>query len=217
VRDDFPEQRRMMVEHQLRARGIRDERVLEAFASIPREQFVPEEEAEHAYEDHPVPIGWGQTISQPYIVGLMTQCLAPKKSERILEIGTGSGYQTAVLCELAKEVYSVERVGELSERAAMTLQYLGYRNFHTLVADGTLGWKEHAPYDGIMVTASAPEVPESLKQQLVEGGRLVMPVGPRGMQTLMVLTCRRGRTEAEAVCECIFVKLIGQEGWKDEE
>lgn len=216
VRDEYLAQRRSMVERQLRARGIHDVRVLEAFSRIPREQFVLEEDRDQAYEDHPVPIGCAQTISQPYMVAIMTQVLAPSPSDRVLEIGTGSGYQTAVLCELAKEVFSIERVAELSERASLALQYIGFSNFHTRIGDGSLGWREEAPFDGIMVTASAPEIPASLKSQLAEGGRLVMPVGPTGMQTLMVLTRQGGKTDEEAVCECVFVKLIGKEGWQDE-
>ncbi len=213
--DDFLSQRQNMVERQLRARGIHDERVLEAFATIPREKFVPEEDVERAYADHPLPIGYGQTISQPYMTALMTQLLNLRETDRVLEIGTGSGFQTAVLCELAGEVYTIERVGTLAERAEMTLQYLGYRNFHGRVGDGTTGWREAGPFAGIMVTASAPTVPESLKGQLAEGGRLVIPVGPVEMQTLMVLTRQAGRTTEEAVCECVFVRLIGKEGWQE--
>ena len=206
--------RHYMVEEQLRRRGIRDPRVLDAFARLPRHVFVPSESELSAYEDHPLPIGDEQTISQPYMVALMTQCLELKGTERVLEIGTGSGYQTAVLCELAREVYSIERLPALSERAGLTLQYLGYRNVEMRVGDGTLGWPEQAPFDRILVTAAAPDVPPSLKRQLAEGGILVIPVGPVGMQQLMVLRKRAGETDAKSVCDCVFVKLIGEEGYE---
>jgi protein-L-isoaspartate(D-aspartate) O-methyltransferase len=176
---------------------------------------VPVESAGSAYEDHPLVIGYDQTISQPYMVGLMTQCLDLKGTERVLEIGTGSGYQAAILCELAGEVYSVERIGALSERAGLTLQYLGYRNFHLLVGDGTLGWPEYAPFDRIIVTAAAPEVPPSLVRQLSNDGILVIPVGPPGMQQLMVLRKHADKTAAQSVCDCVFVKLIGKEGYNE--
>ena len=216
MQDEFSAERQWMIERHLRARGIHDERVIEAFERVPRERFLPEAERTRAYEDHPIHIGHGQTISQPYMVALMTQVLAPTKSDRVLEIGTGSGYQTAVLCELAGEVFTIERVAELSERAAATLEERGYTNFRAKVGDGTLGWPEEAPFDGIIVTASGPEAPKSLKRQLAEGGKLVMPVGPMGMQMLTVLTRRGARTDEEAVCACVFVKLIGKEGWPEE-
>ena len=217
MNDNFLKRRLRMVERHLRSRDIRDERVLEAFLSVPRERFVPEEAQARAYKDYPIPIGHDQTISQPYMVAVMTECLAPSPTDRILEIGTGSGYQTAVLCELAKEVYTVERVAELSRRAERTLRELGYENLHTRVGDGTLGWPDEAPFDGIMVTAAAREIPQSLKSQLAQGGKLVMPVGPTGLQTLMVLTRHGTTTDEEAVCECLFVKLIGKEGWGEKE
>ena len=217
MQTDFASERKFMVERHLRVRGITDEHVLKALGAIPRERFVPEGDADRAYGDHPIPIGHGQTISQPYMVALMTQCLGTSSKEKVLEIGTGSGYQTAVLCELAGEVYTIERVPELSQRASKTLRELGYRNFQERVGDGTLGWPEKGPFDAIMVTASAPEVPESLKRQLAEGGRLVIPVGPQGMQVLMVLTRQGGRTEEEAVCDCVFVRLIGKEGWREDD
>ncbi len=207
--------RHFMVEEQLRRRGIRDERVLDAFRRVQRHTFVPAESEPDAYDDHPLPIGEGQTISQPYMVALMTQCLELKGSERVLEIGTGSGYQTAILCELARKVHSIERIAALSERAGMTLQYLGYRNYELRLGDGTLGWPEAAPFDRILVTAAAPDVPPSLKRQLADGGILVIPVGPVGYQQLMVLRKRAGKTEEESVCDCIFVKLIGKEGYDE--
>ena len=204
-----------MITEQLERRGIRDERVLDAFRSVPREAFVPADAAEGAYEDHPLQIGYEQTISQPYMVGLMTQCLELKGTERELEIGTGSGYQAAILCELAAQVYSIERIAALSERAGLALQYCGYANVHLRVGDGTLGWPDESPFDRIIVTAAAPDVPESLKRQLADGGILVIPVGPVGMQQLMVLRKHAQRTEGESVCDCIFVRLIGKEGYAE--
>ena len=216
MKDAFKAARRSMVRNQLERREIRDLRVLDAFRRVPRDRFVREEDLAHAYEDHPIPIGYGQTISQPYMVALMTQCLELAGSETVLEIGTGSGYQAAILCELARKVYSVERHEPLSERAAMTLQYLGYANFELRVGDGTLGWAEAAPFDRIMVTASAPEVPPSLIQQLADDGILVMPVGPSGMQMLQVLRKHGSETDSEGVCSCVFVKLIGEEGYEED-
>ncbi len=213
--DPYESRRLAMVTEQVERRGVRDTRVLEALRRVPRHLFLPEENIEIAYDDRPAPIGFNQTISQPYMVGLMSQCLELTGSERVLEIGTGSGYQTAVLCELAKEVCSIERIEPLSERAGMTLQYLGYRNCELLVGDGTLGWPAPAPFDRILVTAAAPDVPESLKRQLADGGILVIPVGPIGVQQLMVLRKHSGRTEGESICDCVFVKLIGREGYSE--
>jgi len=210
--DSYAAARKAMVANQLERRGIADLRVLEAFRRVPRDRFVPDGDLERAYDDHPLPIGGGQTISQPYMVALMTQCLELAGSERVLEVGTGSGYQTAILCELAERVYSVERIAELSERASVTLQYLGYSNFELRVGDGTLGWAEEAPFDRIIVTAAAPEIPPTLKGQLADEGVLVMPVGPVGYQKLVVLRRHAGETESESVCDCVFVRLIGEEG-----
>ncbi|HID72737.1 TPA: protein-L-isoaspartate(D-aspartate) O-methyltransferase, partial [Candidatus Micrarchaeota archaeon] len=176
--DRYRKGRRRMVE-ELRRFGIRDERVLAAMEAIPRHLFVPEHMRQLAYEDTPLPIGHGQTISQPYIVALMTEALSLKGTERVLEIGTGSGYQTAILCELAREVFSVERIPELAMGAGERLGALGYRNFHISVGDGTLGWPEEAPFDGIIVTGGIPRVPDPLWDQLAEGGRLVAPIGGR--------------------------------------
>ena len=213
--DPHEAERLSMVKVQLESRGIKDLRVLEAFRRVGRDRFVVSGDVDQAYDDHPLSIGHGQTISQPYMVALMTQCLELVGSEKVLEIGTGSGYQTAILCELAKVVYSIERIEPLSERAAITLQYLGYSNFHLRVADGTLGWKEEAPFDRIIVTAAAPDIPKSLQGQLADEGILVIPVGPVGMQTLMVMRKHAGETESESVCECVFVRLIGEEGYQD--
>jgi len=203
-----------MVEEQLETRGISNLRVLDAFLKVPRELFVAPGDQSLAYGDHPLGIGHGQTISQPYMVALMTQCLNLKGDERVLEIGTGSGYQAAILAELAARVFTVERLPQLSARAKETLQQLGYTNVTYSVADGTLGWPEQAPFDGIMVTAGAPDVPSSLKQQLNDGGRLVIPVGDRYGQELLRLTKKGGTIYEGKICKCTFVKLIGEEGWR---
>ena len=204
--------REEMVARQLAARDIRDERVLEAFRRVPRHRFVPPEIRASAYVDHPMPIGSGQTISQPYMVALMTQCLELEGAERVLEIGTGSGYQAAILAELAREVYSIERQESLAARASAVLD--GYPNIHITVGDGTEGWPEHAPYDGIIVTAGAPDAPPPLLDQLADGGRLVIPVGGSFSQTLLVYTRRGAIFDDRAVCGCVFVPLIGKYGWK---
>ena len=231
MNDPHEAARHFMVREQLERRGIRDARVLDAFRRVPRHAFVPSDVEAYAYDDRPQPIGLEQTISQPYMVALMTQCLELAGAERVLEIGTGSGYQTAILCELARRVYSIERLSELSERAGMTLQYLGYANYELRVGDGTLGWPEQAPFDRIIVTAAAPDVPPSLLRQLADatlrsgeaatslrstsGGILVIPVGPVGMQELKVLRKRSGETHGESVCDCVFVRLIGEEGYQE--
>ncbi len=198
-------------------RGISDQRVIDVFRRVPRHEFVPEDVASSAYEDYPLPIGEGQTISQPYMVALMTECLGLKGDERVLEIGTGSGYQLAILAELAREVYSVERVTILADRAANTLRRLGYTNFEVKSGDGTLGWEEHRPYDGIMVTAGAPKVPGNLLRQLREGGKLVIPVGGGFGQVLSIVERKGGGSRATEVCGCVFVPLIGKEGWSGRE
>ena len=211
----FQQARREMVERQLAGRDITDQRVIAAAAKVPRHIFVSEETVSQAYEDHPLHIGFGQTISQPYIVALMTQALGLSRGERVLEIGTGSGYQTAVLAELAARVYTVERILELSLRAKTTLEKIGYDNIDYAVADGSVGWAEHAPYDAILVAASAPEVPESLKAQLADGGRLVLPVGGAYSQILRRVTRKGDSFVTEDLCPCIFVRLIGKEGHGD--
>lgn len=212
--DRFLALRERMVERQIKGRGIRDERVLSAFGKVLRHAFTLPEFARDAYEDEPLPIGEGQTISQPYMVALMTEALELKGGERVLEVGTGSGYQAAILAELAGEVYTVERNAKLAQRATATLAALGYRSVRCLVGDGTLGWPEHAPYNGIVVTAGGPSVPEALKSQLdPEGGVLVIPVGGRMIQSLIRVKRNGEKYETEDLGSCRFVPLVGEEGW----
>jgi protein-L-isoaspartate(D-aspartate) O-methyltransferase len=209
-------QRKRMLEKQLIPRGIHDPLVLKAMEKVPREAFVQEDLRESAYGDNPLPIGEGQTISQPYIVALMTEALELKGSEKVLEIGTGSGYQAAVLAEIAKEVYTVERVARLSEKAEQILGRLGYTNIHFKIFNGTLGWPEHAPYDGIMVTAGAPETPDPLINQLAEGGRMIIPVGDTLGQDLLKIRKANGRTLTEDLGPVRFVRLVGEHGWEEQ-
>jgi len=210
---NFAAPRQRMVAHQIRARGIRDLRVLEAMECIPREQFVLDGCQGQAYEDHPLGIGFGQTISQPYMVALMTEALELAGGERVLEIGTGSGYQTAILADLSAEVYTVERMAELAEAARDRLTAMGYTNVHFRAGDGTLGWPEAAPFDRILVTAGAPDVPQTLTQQLAEGGLLVIPVGDEFSQDLLRVRRHGERLLRESLCRCVFVKLVGEQGW----
>ncbi|GAG00815.1 unnamed protein product, partial [marine sediment metagenome] len=189
-----------MVKEQLITRGISDERVLGAFRTVSRHKFVPPDFQNNAYEDHPLPIGEDQTISQPYMVALMTQCLGLKGDEKILEIGTGSGYQAAILACLAKEVYSLERFEPLAIRAAAILKELGYQNVEVATGDGTLGWEAHAPYEGIIVTAAAPKIPDAYISQLKTGGRLVIPVGGSFSQILTVVEKRTKGLSTTEVC-----------------
>ena len=213
---EFTKERLAMVAEQLRRRGIRDERVLAAMAKVPRHLFVPSGSQSEAYEDRPLPIGDGQTISQPYMVAIMTQSLNLTGGEKVLEIGTGSGYQTAVLAELAREVFTVERLFALYQKAEIRLRNLGYENIHCRLGDGSIGWPEKAPFDGLLVTAGAPEVPEALKSQLAEGGRLVIPVGSRYSQSLLKIERVGGRFETEDITGCVFVPLVGEGGWREE-
>jgi protein-L-isoaspartate(D-aspartate) O-methyltransferase len=209
----FEEARKRMVEEQLRARGLTDTRVLAAFRKVPRHLFVPSDLQGEAYTDHPLPIGQGQTISQPYMVALMTAWLHLQGHERILEIGTGSGYQTAILAELALEVYSVERIPDLLQAAHERLAGLGYLNVHLTPGNGSLGWPEHAPYDAIIVTAAAPDVPAPLVGQLAEGGTMVLPIGTTATQLLVEIRKRRGTIRKREITGCAFVPLLGTHGW----
>jgi len=211
----FSKNRREMIEHAIRQRGVRSTRVLKAMSAVPREKFLPKSLQEFAYEDSPLPIAQGQTISQPYIVALMTEALGLRGGEKVLEIGTGSGYGAAVLAEIAGEVYSVERIGQLAEKAASTLSDLGYDNIRILHGDGSKGWAESAPYDGIVVAAGRPEIPESLKEQLKINGRLVIPVGRDKLAQELVRITRISETEYkwEDLADVKFVPLISEEGW----
>jgi protein-L-isoaspartate(D-aspartate) O-methyltransferase len=213
---EFSVLRRRMIEEQLIQRGIRDQRVLEALLKVPRHMFLPPDRRAYAYVDGAVPIGHGATISQPYVVAVMTEALAPQPGDRVLEVGTGSGYQTAVLAELAREVYTIERKPELAEEARLLLEELGYGNIRFRVGDGTLGWPEAAPFNGILVTAGAPAVPEELKAQLdPHGGRLVIPIGSRREQELYRYTLRDGELVREWLMSCRFVPLVGEGGWEN--
>ena len=212
----MPLARRRMVQEQLIPRGITDRRVLEALVKVPRHLFVPEALWHQAYSDRPLPIGYGQTISQPYIVALMTEALELQGDERVLEVGTGSGYQAAILAELAKQVYSVERMPELARRARRILDRLGYGNVLIRVGDGSKGWPERAPFDAIIVTAGAPKVPKALLQQLKVGGRMVIPVGDEHSQELLKIVRLKDGFQQEELGGCRFVKLIGEEGWRTE-
>jgi protein-L-isoaspartate(D-aspartate) O-methyltransferase len=213
---DWEFARSEMVATQLVPRGIADERVLAAMRKVPRHRFVAAGMEARAYGDHALPIGEGQTISQPYMVALMTEELKLSGSERVLEIGTGSGYQTAVLAELAEQVFSIERVPSLAARARNVIEKLGYANVAIRVGDGTIGWKEFEPYDRIIVTAGAPEVPPSLIEQLADPGIMVVPVGSQGLQQLCVVTRSGGSTKIRDAGGCVFVPLVGREGWGKE-
>jgi protein-L-isoaspartate(D-aspartate) O-methyltransferase len=214
--DEYVEERERMVREQLMTRDIRDQKVLEAMRSVPRHRFVPPEYRHLAYSDGPLPIGQGQTISQPYIVALMTQLLELRGDEVVLEVGTGSGYQAAILARLAREVHTIERYPSLAEKAEKVLKELGIRNVHVHVGDGSKGLAEHAPYDGIIVTAAAPRVPQPLMDQLADGGRLVLPVGGRGAQFLERWQRRGATYHMEQIAPVAFVPLIGDFGWESE-
>ena len=209
--DPYSEVRKKMVRDTMRLRDITDEEVLAVMEKVPRHEFVPEEYLDQAYADHPLPIGYGQTISQPYIVALMTQLLSLKHGEKVLEIGTGSGYQAAVLAELTDKVYTVEIIEELAEQAEERLQRLGYTNVKVKHADGYYGWEEYAPYDAIIVTCAPDHVPQPLVEQLADGGRLVIPVGPPGSyQTLWQITKQGDELISKNITGVIFVPLTGE-------
>jgi protein-L-isoaspartate(D-aspartate) O-methyltransferase len=212
---DYVALRKRMVEEQLIRRGIKDQRVLAAFYKVERHKFIPENLRMSAYADFPVPIGEGQTISQPYIVALMTECLELTGEERVFEIGTGSGYQAAILAELAREVYSIERFEGLITRAKSVLDELGYTNVKMKLGDGTLGWPEEAPFDRIIITAASPKIPVPLTEQLKENGKLILPLGESFSQVLTLAEKRKGRLESEQICGCVFVPLVGKYGCKN--
>jgi protein-L-isoaspartate(D-aspartate) O-methyltransferase len=207
--DEFDEQRRSMVERQIRARGVRDTAVLAAMIKVPRHLFVPEDQRPLAAADHPLPIGYGQTISQPFIVAYMTEAVEASPHEKVLEIGTGSGYQAAVLGELVKEVYTVEIIPELAERARQTLSTLGYLNVHVKTGNGYEGWGEHAPFDGIVVTAAPDHVPQALVDQLAINGKMVIPVGVGDQEMLIITRTRDGVVEKRTI-PVRFVPMTGK-------
>jgi len=213
---DLTKLRKRMVLEQIHARGVRDTCVLEAMGKVRREAFVPEGLRDLAYADKPLPIGSGQTISQPYIVAYMIEALALQGGDKVLEIGAGSGYAAALLAEIADEVYAIERIGALAERAASQLMDEGYENVHVLHADGTRGWIDFAPFDAILVSAGAPEVPETLKSQLAVGGRMVVPVGsdPQAQELTRITRREAGAFDREDLADVRFVPLIGEEGWE---
>lgn len=210
---DHEAAREAMVGTQIERRGVREARVLDAMRTVPRHRFVEAHLQLHAYEDRPLPIGEGQTISQPYMVAVMTEALGVRGGDRVLEIGTGSGYQTAVLASLAGEVVSIERHAPLAARARTVLADLGFANVHVVVGDGSGGWPERAPYDRIMVTAGAPAVPDTLRDQLAPGGRLVIPVGPSSLQHVTVIDRTTDGFTVRTGDACVFVPLVGKHGW----
>ena len=209
---DLGRERQKMVQEQLVPRGIKDGRVLAAMAKVPREEFVPPESRAASYEDGPLPIGYDQTISQPYIVAFMTEQLRLSPTDRVLEVGTGSGYQAAILAELAGEVYTIEIVAPLAQSAEAALQRLGYKNVHVKAGDGYKGWPEHAPFDAIIVTCAPDHVPQPLVDQLKEGGRMIIPVGPTLAQELYLLEKRNGQVRQSAVLEVRFVPMTREGG-----
>ncbi len=212
-KEDYKILRENMVEVQLKTRGIKDEKLLEVMGQIPRHLFVSEQQRSCAYEDFPLPIGEGQTISQPYMVALMTELFRLKEHEKVLEIGTGSGYQTAVLSKIAKEVYTVEKIESLALKAEEMFKELGYQNIKVKVGDGSEGWSEYAPYNSIIVTAGSPKIPEPLIKQLSENGRIVIPIGGPFSQDLILGEKIKGELITKTICGCTFVPLRGKHGW----
>jgi len=210
---DLEKLRAEMVEFQLKARGIADPRVLTAMGKVERHRFVPANLIDSSYDDYPLPIGEGQTISQPYMVAIMTELLELKGNEKVLEVGTGSGYQAAILAELAKQVITMERYKTLADKAQKLLLEMGYTNVEVRTGDGTEGYKPEAPYDGILVTAACPDIPPPLIEQLAEGGRLVLPIGDRYLQTLTLVRKRAGKIDIGRSIGCVFVPLIGKYGF----
>ena len=212
---DYSRLRERMVQRQIAGRGVRSEKVLDAMRKVPRERFLPKGQGVWAYDDNPLPIGDGQTISQPYVVAYMTEALLLEGGEKVLEVGTGSGYAAAILAEIAAEVYTIERIEGLATMASRVLDDLGYANVHVRHGDGTLGWPEQAPFDGIVVTAAGPEAPQTLKQQLKIGGRLVIPVGESKwyQQVVRITRVAEAEFETEDLLPVRFVPLIGEEGW----
>jgi len=215
-KNNFKIQLQNMLKSQIISRGIKDKKVLKAISEIPRHYFVLEEYLDEAYADKPLPIGYNQTISQPYIVALMTELLELNENDKVLEIGTGSGYQTAILAKIAKEVYTIDRIPELVEFAKKNIAKLKLKNINFKIGDGTLGWKEFAPFNKIIVTAASPSIPNTLVNQLNNNGIMVIPVGPRYSQTLKVIRKINNKLNEENSIECIFVPLIGKEAWKEE-
>jgi protein-L-isoaspartate(D-aspartate) O-methyltransferase len=213
--DQFEAERQRMVERQIAARGVSDPRILAAMKKVPRHRFIPSHLWDQAYGDYPLPIGEDQTISQPYIVALMTEMLELQETDKVLEIGTGSGYQAAILAELAAQVFTIDRVAMLLAIAERILNEMGYANIKTLVGDGTLGWSEEMPFDAIIVTAGAPQVPRPLTEQLSLGGRLVIPVGDTWSQTLTRVRKTKDGLKFEYHGGCRFVRLIGKYGWEE--
>jgi len=210
---DYENLRKKMVQEQIIRRGIKDKRLIEVLYKLERHRFVPQNSRDSAYGDFPIPIGEGQTISQPYMVALMTECLSLKGDEKVLEVGTGSGYQTAILAELAKEVYSIERIESLKTKAEKILNELGYTNIKIKLGDGTLGWEEESPFDRIIVTAANRDIPPPLLEQLNDKGIMVIPLGDRFSQSLTKIEKKGSQIIRQDICGCVFVPLIGKYGF----